>query len=119
MAHVPADSGAPCALEDVLITERLAQRPRRAPDHEAEARVLGQLAGELAADPRGLLQRVVQGAMQFCQAVAAGVSVLERDGDDEIIRWHATAGMLAADVHRTMPRHASPCAAAMDRDALL
>lgn len=43
-------------VDDVLITAELASRPSRSPDYEAESRVLGLLAEEMATNPRGVLQ---------------------------------------------------------------
>ena len=114
MSHEPShDDGAICLLEDVLITDALAQRPARAPDYEGEARALGTLARGLAANPRGLLQRVVETALTLCRAGSAGVSVLEDDGEEEIVRWPVVAGASAAYLHHTIPRESSPCGVAM------
>lgn len=56
-AQIPsATGGTRGALDDVLITGELARRASRSPDHAAEARAVGALAGTLATDPRGLLQ---------------------------------------------------------------
>jgi hypothetical protein len=40
---------------DVLITDPLASRPARLPDHAADTAALHALAGQLAEDPSGLL----------------------------------------------------------------
>ena len=122
MTQTPMSDDDPGMLDDVLITDALARRPSRPPDHEAEARALGALAQTLATNPRALLQHVVDTAMALCRAESAGVSVLEPDDerdDRDVFRWHAAAGAFAPHADGTMPRCASPCGAVTGRDAAL
>ena len=104
------------ALADVVKTAALAQRRPRPSDFEAEARALGELAQELAHNPRGVLQRVVDTAVTLCAADSAGISILERDNGRKIFRWHAIAGAFAANVRGTLPADASPCGVVVMRD---
>jgi PAS domain S-box-containing protein len=104
-------------LEQVLITEDLARRPPRPPDHEAEARALAALAEAMAASPETILQKLVDTALELCRAGSAGISILEAGGGTEVFRWHAIAGHFAHNLGGTMPRAQSPCGLVIERDA--
>ena len=108
-------AGRPTAtLAEVDIRPLLAARPRRSPNFDEEDRAYEQLATELAENPRNLLQKLVEVAVDLCQAHTAGVSLL--DGD--VFRWEAVAGVFAAARGGTMPRAESPCGVCIDRDAV-
>ncbi|HZS83628.1 MAG TPA: GAF domain-containing protein [Stellaceae bacterium] len=82
-------------LEQVIITAELGARPSRPPDYETESRTLAQLMAALAHKPSvdGVLQSLVESALDLCRAHSAGVSVLEKDGKgDEVFCWRAAAG---------------------------
>jgi signal transduction histidine kinase len=100
-------------LADVDIARELQRRPRRQPNYEHESLALGMLASELAAQPRNVLQRLVEIAADLCTADTAGLSLL--DGD--VFRWEAVTGTFAAAKGGTMPRDESPCGVCIDRDA--
>jgi signal transduction histidine kinase len=100
-------------LADVDIASELQRRPRRHPNYEHESLALGMLASELAANPRNVLQRLVEIAADLCIADTAGLSLL--DGD--VFRWEAVTGTFAAAKGGTMPRDESPCGVCIDRDA--
>jgi PAS domain-containing protein len=102
--------GIPASIDEVLITGELAQRPARAPDHAAENRALSALARELAARPRGVLQKLSELALELCNAESAGISILEPGDDGGMFRWHATTGRYTPYLGATIPRDASPCA---------
>ena len=107
-------SGAPIAtLEDVDIRAELLTRPRRPPDYESEDRAFAALAREMAQNPRNMLQKLVETAVELCRADTAGISLLEGD----VFRWEAVAGVFASYRNGTMPRAASPCGICIDRDA--
>lgn len=106
-------------VDEVLITDELTSRPSRVPDYEAESRALGLLAQEMATNPRGVLQLSAELAMELCHADSAGISILEPGGTSDMLRWHATAGGFAPNLHGTMPRQASPCGTVMERDCVL
>ena len=108
------DCGEPTAtLAEVDILSELAVRPRRAADHERENRALASLAKEMARKPRNMLQKLVETAVELCNAHTAGISLLEGN----VFRWEAVAGVFAAYRNGTMPREASPCGVCIDRDA--
>jgi signal transduction histidine kinase len=71
------------------------------------------LAAEMAEQPRNVLQKLVEIAVELCDADTAGVSLL--DGD--VFRWEAVAGVFAGARGGTMPRAESPCGVCIDRDA--
>lgn len=89
-------------------------RPARSPDYERQNQALAALAEEMAVNPRNMLQRLVEVAVDLCQADTSGISLLEGD----VFRWEAVAGAFAAARNGTMPRDASPCGVVIDRDAI-
>lgn len=68
----------------------------------------------MADNPRNLLQKLVEVAVDLCAAHTAGVSLL----DGEVFRWEAVAGVFASARGGTMPRNESPCGVCIDRDAV-
>ena len=107
--------GRPTAtLAEVDIRRTLDTRPCRSANYEREDRAYAALAREMAENPRNLLQKLVEVAVDLCQADTAGISPL--DGD--VFRWEAVAGVFAAAQGGTMPRTESPCGVCIDRDAV-
>jgi signal transduction histidine kinase/ActR/RegA family two-component response regulator len=111
--RVAATGGFTATLAEVDISSELQERPRRAPVPDAEDRALGALAKEMAENPRNMLQKLVEIAVELCDAHTAGISLLEGD----VFRWEAVAGVFASHRNGTMPRAASPCGVCIDRDA--
>lgn len=112
--RIIADAVPTATLAEVDILDELDTRPSRSPDYEAQNRGLATLAEEMAVNPRNMLQRLVEVAVDLCQADTSGVSLLEGD----VFRWEAVAGVFAAARNGTMPRNASPCGVVIDRDAI-
>lgn len=110
---------AACNRDDVLITDELATRPRRAPDYEGENRALTDLAETLAVAPHDVLQRLVETAMALTRADSAGISLLEPGGANGLFRWVAMAGAWAPYRGGTMPREESPCGEVIARETVL
>jgi signal transduction histidine kinase/FixJ family two-component response regulator len=104
---------ATATLEEVDIRSELQFRPHRAPDYAAEHGALAVLAVEMAENPRNMLQKLVEMALDLCQADTAGISLIE----GEVFRWEALAGVHASLRQGTMPRDASPCGICIDQDA--
>ena len=100
-------------FEEVDIRSELSARPQRTPDYAAEHRAMKVLAAEMTANPRNMLQKLVETAIDLCRADTAGISVLEGD----VFRWEAMAGVFASYRGSTMPRDASPCGACVDQNA--
>jgi signal transduction histidine kinase len=104
---------ATATLDQVDIRAALQQRPSRPADLENEHRAFRTLAAEMAINPRNMLQKLVEVAVDLCHAHTAGISLLEGD----VFRWEAVAGVFAPARGGTMPREASPCGVCIDRDA--
>ena len=119
MAHaepirVVSPFNTPIANFDVVdIRSALTIRPRRTSSLLDEHRAFSVLAAEMAANPRNMLQKLVELAVELCDAHSAGISLLEGD----VFRWEAVAGVFAAARGGTMPRHQSPCGVCIDRDS--
>ena len=107
----------PFTLDDVVTNSELNCRKSRDPDYQAEAEALEVLAQTMAISPDTLLQTLVELALQLCRAGTAGVSLLERQQDQDVFRWEALAGVLKEHINGTMPRYASPCGTTIDRNA--
>jgi signal transduction histidine kinase len=107
------DSTATATFADVDIHAELALRPTRAPNYEREHHAFSVLSAELADNPRNMLQKLVEVAVDLCEAHTAGISLL--DGD--VFRWEAVAGVFAGARGGTMPRSQSPCGVCIDQDA--
>jgi PAS domain S-box-containing protein len=105
-------------LEDVLITDALAQRPSRTPNLQAETEAFHTLARQLAEAPQTMLRTLVTVAKDLCQAGSAGMSLLEVTPDGtEVFRWVAVAGALENYEGETAPRDFSPCGVCLDRQS--
>ena len=109
----------PCPLEEVLATHELAARFDGRPRYPDDAELLLDMTRGIAADPQAALQRLVEMVLRVTRADGAGVSLVEQQGDSEVFRWVATAGMVRPLLGHTMPRHASPCGEVLARDTLL
>src|SRR5215470_10325750 len=86
----------PVSLDDVLVTAELERRPTRSPDYAAEGRALAALAEAMADSPQTILQKLVETALDLCDADSAGISILEPGGTAGVFRWHAVAGRFCA-----------------------
>lgn len=95
--------------QGIDISDQLDARSGPAVPDALHAARLVALAQRIAEQPRDALQALVELAMKATSAHAAGLSLQQRLGDDEIFRWVATAGDLAGQLGATMPRWFSPC----------
>jgi transcriptional regulator with GAF, ATPase, and Fis domain len=105
-------------LDSVICTQELIRRPARKPNLEALSNALVTLAQTLANSPGQILQRLVESALELCQAHSAGVSLLEEEDGRKIFRWHALAGQYAPHQWGTTPREFSPCGTVLDTDRI-
>ena len=103
---------ATATLSEVDIRSKLWSRPQRPPNYGAEHAALAVLAKEMADNPRNMLQKLVELALELCNADTAGISLLE----GELFRWEAVAGVFASSRNGTMPRDASPCGVCIERN---
>lgn len=76
------------------------------------------LAQRIAEQPHDALQALVDLAMKATCAHAAGLSLSQSHGDEEIFRWVATTGDLAGQLNSTMPRWFSPCGDVLRKNAV-
>jgi signal transduction histidine kinase len=104
-------------IRDVDIRSELSSRACRPRDYELEHRSMAALAQEMAVNPRNMLQKLAEIALELCGADTAGVSLLETEGARELFRWEALAGMCASFRNNTLPRAASPCGLCIDENA--
>ena len=110
----------PAPLEDVIATEALERRIPRVRNLPAEARAFADLKRALAGSPRGVLQKLVEVALELCNAQSAGISLLEEADGRRFFRWHAVTGQWSHLLWNTLPREFSPCGTVLDRrEALL
>ena len=72
------------AVEDVVITDRLAGRVSRFPDHAGEALALGDLADCMADSPQTVLKMLAEMVIELTGAHSSGVSIAETDGKEPI-----------------------------------
>jgi signal transduction histidine kinase len=103
-------------LQDVDIRAELPSRPCRRRDYESEHRALAALAQEMTENPRNMLQKLVETAIELCHAETAGISLLEAQDGEEVFRWEALAGVFASYRNKRMPRDASPCGVCIDEN---
>lgn len=99
------------SLSDVLITPALHERPGLARDIAAEHEALTDLIRQAAIESPGLLPRLVDLAVELCDAGSAGVSLLEPSAapGQGVFRWVAMSGAYREYVGGTTPESFSPC----------
>lgn len=106
----------PCATVDAVIaTHLLRERPQRPASHASENDALLMLMQGMALTPGRIADLLVHQALRLCQADSAGLSLLDREGEEDVFRWIATAGEYARYKDGTMPRHFSPCGEVLKR----
>jgi hypothetical protein len=106
----------PAFLDDVIVTSELSLRPSRPPNYSAEIQAIKMLVKIMSETPAVFWQRLAEAALELCRAGTAGVSVLDTEDGAEVFRAEAVTGVLSGQLNSTTPR-ASPCGAAIDRDA--
>jgi PAS domain S-box-containing protein len=103
-------------LDDVLITEELTRRSPRQPNLHAENQAMRSLARQLAQAPGQMLQRLVDLAVELCDAGTAGVSLAETQPNGKVVfRWVAMAGDLASHMGDCVPYECCPCGICLDQ----
>jgi two-component sensor histidine kinase len=96
----------------VIITDELLRRPPADPDYLREKQAMQDLAHQMADRPAEIIPRLVALAMEICDGVSAGVSVL--DPETNRFRWFGVQGALAAMQGVTVPRENSPAGLCLD-----
>ena len=108
----------PISVDDLIVTDRLNERPRRSPDYAAENRALGALARELAERPENLLPKLAETLVELGIADSAGISI-EELAETHQFRWVALAGVWSHHKGGTIPFDASPCGIVVERDEMM
>lgn len=91
-------------LEDPEFVGRKSKR-----NSTSELEAVRRLAHVFAKSPHGVLQELVDIAVEFCGAESAGISLEERSSTGELqFRWIAIAGNFSKYLHATAPRFFSP-----------
>jgi signal transduction histidine kinase len=114
--HGPGTDDAPVTLASIDIRAELESRPCALRDFEQEDRALAMLGAELAEDPKGMLQRLVETALDLCRADTAGGTFLETRDGTEVFRFEALAGVYAAARDRVLARNIGPCGTCIDQN---
>src|SRR5687767_11650116 len=71
-------------IRDVDIRSELSSRACRPRDYESEHWSMAALAQEMAVNPRNMLQKLADTALELCSAETAGVSLLETEDGQEL-----------------------------------
>ncbi|HXS26511.1 MAG TPA: PAS domain-containing protein [Steroidobacteraceae bacterium] len=106
------------SLQVAIATRVLSERPSREPDHARENEMIFRLLETLGSAPDTILPSLTAAALEACRAESAGISLLEPNGRDALLRWHAVVGELARREGRCMPRWSSPSGIVIDSDAV-
>ena len=109
-------------LEAIIATPELSRRTPRDRDLVAEHNAVTELMEDMASVAGGtasdrVLKRLVDTTCALCNADAAGMSMLEVDGDREYFRWQAIAGRWAHFTGGTLDFNKSVCGLVVQRNA--
>jgi two-component sensor histidine kinase len=99
-------------VAQTLVTDQLLSRETGSPDYLREKLALQDLARSMSDEPTRVLPRLVQLAMELCEAGSAGVSILEPETNQ--FRWFGLAGVLSVFEGEKTPRDNSPCGVCLD-----
>jgi two-component sensor histidine kinase len=104
-------------LERVITTVELSRRTSRCPNYEIESRTLAELMAAMANQPNAdsILQKLVDTALELCRAQSAGISILEKGTNSDVLCWRAVAGFWSVYRGELMSLK-SPCGTVLDRD---
>jgi two-component sensor histidine kinase len=118
--NTAAISDAAIRPPNLLTARALLQRPKRAPNLQAEAVALCELSKILADDPCVALRRSPEIALSLCNAGTAGLSLLRRNaGGQTTVHWEVVSGALALHEGTDTPRDYSPCGLCLDAGATI
>lgn len=98
----------------VFITGELDRRPAPPSNHMAELGAVQELARRMASDPKAVLPRFVDLAMDMTGGVSAGLSLFEEGPGAGVFRWKHLRGVLATFEGALTPRDFSPCGVTLD-----
>src|SRR5687768_8452724 len=107
----------PASVSSVFITEQLNKRTSLPPDLRGEVLALQDIAKLMIETPDRVLPKMVESAVEICDADSGGISLLEPEPAPGVFRWHHLSGRLAAFSGSTTPRDFSPCGVTIDQSA--
>lgn len=102
-------------LQQILATDQLHRRAARPANFRVESQVMAILAQTLADRPHDILHVLVRTAVELCGGGTCGISLLEPEGDEDVFRWVALAGVCEKHEGGCTPRNHSPCGVTLDR----
>ena len=115
IAEVVGENKIPAAaLESILCTDELLNRPSRLPDHKVENSALVALTSALADSPHTILQTLADKVLEILQADSAGLSLLTKD--EKRFYWAAIAGAWQPHIGGGTPRDFGPCGDVLDHN---
>jgi hypothetical protein len=77
---------------------------------------MSRLASALVENPGGILQELVNAAIDLCGSDSAGITIEQQESaDDEYYRWVATAGRYSQFLNAKLPRYPSACGVTLER----
>ncbi|MGU3360150.1 helix-turn-helix domain-containing protein [Methylobacterium sp. M6A4_1b] len=86
---------------DVIISDRLAERPAKPTDVGAMAEALAEIAPCLVPDPGAAGRAILAAVLRLCGCGSAGLSLVEADSDALV--WSRVAGLLADQAGLRLP----------------
>jgi len=109
-----ADTG--LEVIDVLGDAAFAARPSHARDIAGQMDAMKRIADSFLEKPEGILQELVNAAVDLCGADSAGISIVKDDSTDEsFYHWVATAGQYSGFLNAVLPRYPSACGITLER----
>lgn len=107
----------PANLEEIIATPLLQERGGTRLPVAAETELFLKVHRQLARDPSGLFQALVEHAVSAVRAGSCGISLLNERGDAFV--WPAIVGPLGRFVGGGTPRAFGPCGTVLDRNETL
>jgi signal transduction histidine kinase len=109
------EADAPVALDSILCTEELSQRPSRPAEFERENRALIGLIQAMVDSPNDILQKLTDTICEMLRCGSAGISLLTSDGGTRFY-WPAISGIWKPHIGGGTPRNFGPCGDVLDRN---
>ena len=101
---------------DIEGDSAFAARPCHPRDAAVEMEAMRRVAHAFVENPDGVLQELVNAAVDVCGADSAGISIEKADGtDQEFYHWLATAGQYSEFFSALLPRYPSACGVCLER----
>lgn len=117
MSNSPDFTKGECELDAVIVTEQLAGRTSRKPDHAFETQSLLKLNRDLSVSPETFFQKLVDAALKLSHAESTGISLLNEEHNCFV--WPAVAGGLSPFLWQVTPINFGPCGTVLERNTSL